>query len=301
MTTTDEATATLRDIFASGGTDALRDRLQREHPADIGALVDELEPTDAWRILDLLPLDRRAEVFNYLIVTEMNGDDRADLFNRLTPKQQNALLPGLAQAEREDIRRLAAHEEGTAGAIMTSDYATLTAAHGARGAGEAASRGARQGDHLPRLRDRRRPQADRSLRLQTLILASPKQLVGDIMERETRAVTVDDDQEEVAQQIAKYDIIALPVVDARAGWSASSPTTTPWTCCRPRRPRTSRRSAWSPAWWRISATASIRLLYQKRVYWLVLLVFGNSCPAPASPFTRIPSPPTSSWSSSSRC
>ncbi len=91
-----------------------------------------------------MPLERRTEIFGYLrvdtqvalaqtfhrgqlaaIVTEMSADDRADLFNRLAPDQQEALLPGLAQAEREDIRRLAGHAEGSAGAIMTSDYATL--------------------------------------------------------------------------------------------------------------------------------------------------------------------------------
>jgi magnesium transporter len=55
----------------------------------------------------------------------MNSDERADLFNELSEEQQDALLPALAQAEREDIRRLASYEEDTAGAIMTSDYATL--------------------------------------------------------------------------------------------------------------------------------------------------------------------------------
>ena len=39
--------------------------------------------------------------------------------------QQNALLPALAQAEREDIRQLSSYQEGTAGAVMSSEYATL--------------------------------------------------------------------------------------------------------------------------------------------------------------------------------
>ncbi len=61
------------------------------------------------------------------IVTEMNADDRADLFNSLTPEEQQRLLPGLAHEEREDVCRLASHAEGTARAIMTSDFATLSA------------------------------------------------------------------------------------------------------------------------------------------------------------------------------
>lgn len=49
------------------------------------------------------------------IVSEMPSDDRADLFKRLDPSEQETLLPALAQAEREDIRRLADCVEGTAG------------------------------------------------------------------------------------------------------------------------------------------------------------------------------------------
>ena len=56
----------------------------------------------------------------------MNADERADLYNELSEDQREALMPALVQAEREDIRKLASYEEGTAGAIMTSDYATLT-------------------------------------------------------------------------------------------------------------------------------------------------------------------------------
>jgi magnesium transporter len=55
----------------------------------------------------------------------MDADDRADLLKALTDDEQEALLPALAEAEREDIRRFAAYEDGTAGAIMTSDYAVL--------------------------------------------------------------------------------------------------------------------------------------------------------------------------------
>src|SRR5687767_4352860 len=55
----------------------------------------------------------------------MPHDDRADLFRRLAPAAREALLPALSQAEGEDLRRLAAYPEGTAGAVMTSDYATL--------------------------------------------------------------------------------------------------------------------------------------------------------------------------------
>ena len=55
----------------------------------------------------------------------MSHDERADLVNRLDEDLVDVVLPHLAQAEREDIRRLTSYEPGTAGAVMTTDYVTL--------------------------------------------------------------------------------------------------------------------------------------------------------------------------------
>ena len=115
-----------------------------DHPADIAATLSEIDPAEAWKLLCTLPVDVQAEVFGYIdpdlqeesiehmtrpqltaLITEMKADDRADVFNRLSEDQQEMLLPALAHVERENIRRLASYEEGSAGAIMTSDYATL--------------------------------------------------------------------------------------------------------------------------------------------------------------------------------
>ena len=55
----------------------------------------------------------------------MSPDDRVDLIKRISEERRERILPALAQAERENIRRLAAYPEGTAGAVMTSEYAVL--------------------------------------------------------------------------------------------------------------------------------------------------------------------------------
>jgi magnesium transporter len=266
-----------------------------QHPADLAEILEEMDLDPARDALLSLPLALAAETFGYLdaetqvglakvltrgelaaIVTEMNGDDRADLFNRLTPKQQNALLPGLAQAEREDIRRLAAHEEGTAGAIMTSDYATLTAELTVR---EALAKLRREAPDKETIYRTYVIDADRkligSVRLQTLILVSPKQLVGDIMERETRAVSVDDDQEEVAQSIAKYDIIALPVVDAEGRLVGIVTHDDAMDVLQAEATEDFQKVGSVGSMADSISSASIRLLYKNRIYWLVLLVFGN--------------------------
>ena len=266
-----------------------------QHPADLAELLEEMDLDAARAALLSLPLSLGADTYAYLepetqvglarvltrgelaaIVTEMNGDDRADLFNRLTPKQQNALLPGLAQAEREDIRRLAAHEEGTAGAIMTSDYATLTEGLTVKDALNKLRREAPDKETIYRTyvldADRR---LIGSVRLQTLILASPKQTIAEVMERETRAVSVGDDQEDVAQAIAKYDIIALPVVDEDGRLVGIVTHDDAMDVLEAEATEDFQKTAMISSMVENIGTASIKLLYQKRVYWLVLLVFGN--------------------------
>jgi magnesium transporter len=83
-------------------------------------------------VFGYLPHDRQAELIETAprgrlarIDTQMEADERADPYNALSEARQQQLLSALVQAEREDLLRLA--EEGTAGAIMTSDYATIDA------------------------------------------------------------------------------------------------------------------------------------------------------------------------------
>jgi len=267
----------------------------RQHPADLAELLEEMGLDIGRAALLSLPLTTAAETFGYLdpetqvglarvlargelaaIVTEMNGDDRADLYNRLTPEQQDALLPGLAQAEREDIRRLAAHEEGTAGAIMTSDYATLTAELTVREALGKLRREAPDKETIYRtyVIDAARRLIG-SLRLQTLILASPAQRIGDVMEHETRAVRIDDDQEEVAQSIAKYDIIALPVVDGEGRLVGIVTHDDAMDVLEREATEDFQKVGSVGSMVDSIGSASITLLYKNRVTWLVLLVFGN--------------------------
>lgn len=266
-----------------------------QHPADIAEQIEEL-PLDAARAAILsLPLAVAADTFGYLepvnqvalakmlsrgelaaIVTEMDGDDRADLYNRLTPKQQKALLPGLAQAEREDIRRLAAHEEGTAGAIMTSDYATLTAELTVREAITKLRREAPDKETIYRayvIDEERRLIG--SVRLQTLIIASQSRTIAQVMERETLAVSLDEDQEQVAEKIAKYDMIALPVVDSDGRLVGIVTHDDALDVLKAEATEDFHKVGMVTSMAENVGTASIGLLYTKRVYWLVLLVFGN--------------------------
>ncbi len=148
------------------------------------------------------------------IVTEMSADDRVDLLKKMPVEQREALMPAIAQAEREDIRKLSSYPEGTAGAVMTSDYATLPPDITAQEAIEKLRREApdKETIYYAYVVDK-----DRRLigfvSLKNLILAKPDTLIKDIMNKDVIFAYVDEDQEEAARKIQKYDLIALPVVD----------------------------------------------------------------------------------------
>jgi magnesium transporter len=286
---------TLRDRLSRGDLATLLPALRQEHPADLAALLDVLAPEEAWRVLQLLPLPLQAETFGYFdlafqadlvaaaprdrlaaLITEMNADDRADLYNELSEEQQEALLPGLAQAEREDLRRLAAHEEGTAGAIMTSDYAVLTESLTAAQALDKLRREAPDKETIYRtyVIDGE-GRLIGTVRLQALILAQPGARVANFMERRTLAVPVDAPQELAAKRIARYDVLAVPVVDPEgkllgivthddATDVLEEETTEDFL----------RQSTVGPLEGSIRDSSPVSL-YRARVFWLVLLVFGN--------------------------
>ena len=132
----------LNDALNNNQIDVALDSVKTLRAVDIADVLTQLPVEQAQLLLTHLP--KRAYVFSYLspteqvnlakviprnilaeIIGEMSSDKRADVFKCLDQEQQNALLPALAQAEREDIRQLSSYVEGTAGAIMSSKYATL--------------------------------------------------------------------------------------------------------------------------------------------------------------------------------
>jgi magnesium transporter len=296
----DDATAdimvrAISDCLRENDTESIRVFFSDQHPADIANIVGALPIEDACRVFRLLPLELRAQVFGYFdmdvqvdfaralgrrefaaVVTEMSADERADLFNRLSPEQQETLLPALAQAEREDIRRLASYAEGTVGAVMTSDYAMLTPDLSAR---EALDRLRLQAPDKETIYRAYVVDPERrligSVRLQELILAWPNVSIADLMERNPRSVLVSDDQEVAAREIARYDVLALPVVDSEGHLVGIVTHDDAMDVVEQEATEDFHKQATVGTIVTSLKDASIGLLYRKRITWLVLLVFGN--------------------------
>lgn len=227
-------TPELREMLETNDAEGLREFCEAMHPASTAEFLEELEAKEIWQVLSHTDAARQAGILQYFpeqhklalvrsagrdrlarIIEAMASDDRVDLVKDLEPELRDNLLPLVAQAEREDIRRLLSYPEDSVGAVITTDYAwfpeDLTA-----------------GEALARLRliapDRETIyyvyvlDADRRLvgvvTLRQLILAKPSAKLAEFMERTVIAVQVDENKEQAAQKLAHYDFIAMPVADA---------------------------------------------------------------------------------------
>lgn len=224
----------LRELIQAGEVSALHDFLEESHPGRVAEMIEDLDPNEGEVLFRSLLPRNRAEVTSYLdaeaqtrlvsampsreaadLLHVMSHDERADLVNRLDEDFVDQVLPQLAQAERDDIRSLASYESGTAGAVMTTDYVTL-------------SPRITVGEALERLRyeapDRETIYCcyvvddDRRLigfvSLKKLILSRRAARIDEIMQRDLIFARVDEDQEEAARLIDRYAMIAIPVINS---------------------------------------------------------------------------------------
>lgn len=203
------------------------------HPAEIADLLSSLEPNEVWQLIEKVDLETRSEIFSHLdlllqteiaaiinrkqlaeLLTEMPSDDRVDLFKKFPEAKQELILPALAQAEREDIRRLSSYPEGSAGSVMTSEYVSIP---GNIQISEALRRVRLEATKKETIYYIYVINEKRALigfvSLSDLILANPNSLIKDIMHDEIIYAEVDEDQEKAARKIQKYDLIAIPVVN----------------------------------------------------------------------------------------
>lgn len=216
-----KSTNEIQQLCTSNHPARVADGLATFSSQHIGEILSDIEPRSRAEIYGYLrqPLQTElVELFkrNILIetVAHMPADRRVDFFNQLPAEKQELLLPALAYTERENILKLAAHPPGTAGAVMTSDYATLLAE---LTTSEAIAKLHREAPDKETIYYTYVVDAGRRLigfvSLKDLILANPDRRVADIMHRDVIHSRVTDDQEDAALKIQKYDLIALPVVN----------------------------------------------------------------------------------------
>ena len=223
---------TIRDLLESGRHDRLAQVLAESHAADVAAALRDLpvpEQVTLFRLLNreqaggvlaelddqpLLELVRALDELEISgILDRMQPDDAAQVLEELTDEQAEKVLDLMKEEQSEEVQELLEYGEKTAGRIMSPD---VLAVQENDTVGQAI-------DHV-----RKAPTAESAhylyvvdghehlvgaLPLRRLITTDPATPVGLLCQGEVLSVTPETDQEEVARLVAKYDIVAVPVVD----------------------------------------------------------------------------------------
>ncbi len=223
----------LRDLLKRRKFQVLKSFLDDHHEKEIAEFLGLLTPDEIWKILNLADIYARAKIFVYLdievqvqmvsgelkknvneLLMQMSHDDRADLFQHLEKDVADKILLMLPTRERTDIIRLTSYSEQTAGAIMTTDFATLHEDFSVEKSIRMIRKVAPSKETIYYIYVT--DEQDRLVgfvSLRKLILSKPKQKIADIMKRDVIFIHVDEDREKAANLIDEYDLIALPVVD----------------------------------------------------------------------------------------
>ena len=201
------------------------------HPSDLLELIEDLNDQQKKELFELLSDEEAALIIQEMedfdrvsllrlltkhkasaILKEMAIDDAADLLGGLSPAEVKDLL-SLIDEEAEEIRGLLKYPEDSAGGIMTTDFIAL-------------SEDITVEEAITRLREIA-PEAEiiyyvyvidsqtklsGVLSLRDLIAAEDGTFLKEIMYRNVISATAQMDQEEVARLVARYDLLALPVV-----------------------------------------------------------------------------------------
>lgn len=208
-------------------------RLHELHPADVADILEKLSASQRARVFEHLDNAQAAEAISELedefqadviddlgnqrasdILEMMDPDDAADIIGDLPYDRAETLLRLMGLRESRQIRKLLGYKEKTAGGIMTPEVTTVPEDWAVQQVIDHIRTVAAENESIYYIYV---VEGDRRLAgvisLRDLIVSPPETAVEDIVKRDVITANPDDDQEEVAEAMSKYDLLAMPVVD----------------------------------------------------------------------------------------
>lgn len=231
---TDELIEQVQLLISTKNDKELNRLLNEFHYADIAEILDEVNLEEAMYVIKLLDSETTSEVLMELDednrqkilrnlsskeiaeeVEELDTDDAADIIAELSAERQREVIHHIEDKEHQaEITELLAYDEDTAGGLMAKElvkvYETWTVAgclRRIRGQAKDVTR-----VHSIYVVNKQNKLIGR-LSLKDLIVAKSDEKIADIYIKNVDYVKVDEDPEEVAKIMAKYDLEAIPVVD----------------------------------------------------------------------------------------
>jgi Mg2+ transporter MgtE len=210
-----------------------RQKVPSLHPADLAEIISEVSQKERTAIFGTLDVDTAAEALHELeprvqaniiddmakerasdILERMPPDEAADVLGDLTEAKAQELINLMEKEEAEDVQELLEHEEDTAGGLMTTEYLAFPPDLTVEEAIKELRLEAPNVEtiyYLYILDDEERLIG--VLSLKNLILAAPQAKLQDIMTTPVKTLSLDAGEQDVAEFISKYNLLAAPVVD----------------------------------------------------------------------------------------
>lgn len=223
----------IQECVRDKAREPLLELLEDMQPVDKAEIFDELSEDDIAGIFRLLDDEEAAAVLEEMdeagyealverlgiartsrIVREMSTDDAADLLSELPPEKVSDILSHMDQQDAQEVRALLYYPEDTAGGLMTNEFVSV-------------SEDATVVEAIDFIRDHARDAETvyyiyvvdengklvGTLSFRQLLLAKAEERLLNVMVTNVISVQVATDQEEVARIVAKYNFLAVPVVD----------------------------------------------------------------------------------------
>lgn len=215
--------------------EALAERLSRLHFADAVDVINDLDIVERVNVINFLPVEYTIELFNkpeldhageilemlpikraVAILDGMSADQAADVFQEIEETTRLKLYPLLKPLTRAEMKKLSSYPEGTAGALMTTEFIAVPSTWSVR----------KTLDHIREVERTREtvyasyvidPETSvliKAVSLRNLILANPDDTILDAATNgEPIKISPLTDQEDVARLFRRHDLLSVPVVD----------------------------------------------------------------------------------------
>jgi magnesium transporter len=224
---------TVREMLRTATPDRVLRFIGKSHPADIALLFKGLEAAEVRQLFEVLASARRAaktlkelppellpDILALIddekvarVIVRADPDDAVTFIDSLPEERRERVLGLLDPERRDEVRELISYPEGTVGRIMTTEFLALLPDTTAQGA-------------IDKIRERGELETffylyvvDEAGKLvgvvpiRNLVIAPPDRTLKEMMISDPVKADVFMDQEEAARLVAKYELLALPIVD----------------------------------------------------------------------------------------
>ncbi len=208
--------------------------LSQQPVADVVELINNLNLAEAAIVVQMLPVNRAVELLDQptmarraavvekldptraaQILEGLSADERTDIVQQMGEHERRRLVPKLTAETRGEVERLLQYPDHTAGGIMTTEFVRLapqmTVGEALRHIRQVARE--KESIYACYVLEEATGHLLGAVSLRDLVMADLDRPVSEVMRRKPVTVTALEDQESVAQKIAKYNLLAVPVVE----------------------------------------------------------------------------------------